>query len=188
MLLSRIHFRIDDRHSGRGLRKGVVWLRPEAARQDHRDIDKGFFGTQFDPESSYLVITKTSPGSPRSRAEGVMIVRTPTKIFSPFLIARRTSSSLTKSTGRGAGGAGGDSAIGWAAPAGFAAAAGEGFAAPGASVAVLPPGRSLRNRSTMREISARSGKAATGEGRRGGLDGRGGGTAKATGLETSASG
>ncbi len=31
MFLSRIHFRIDDRHSGRGLGKGVVWLRPEAA-------------------------------------------------------------------------------------------------------------------------------------------------------------
>src|SRR5215510_9247165 len=43
--------------------------------------------------------TNTCSDSPRSRADGVTIVLSPTRIFRPLLIAARTSSSHTKSAG-----------------------------------------------------------------------------------------
>ena len=110
----------------------------------------------------YLVITKISRGSARSRADGVMMVRGPTQIFSPFLMATRTSSSLTKSTGCGAAACG-------AAPAGRGAGCADGSRAAAPAVPEGEPETcdaweasgvlacAERKRSTMREISAGSG-------------------------------
>ena len=63
---------------------------------------------------------KTFAASPASRAAGVMMVFSPTRIFSPFFTAVRTSSSHTKAAGFAAAFAGTPGSSGASRPTGSA--------------------------------------------------------------------